>query len=441
MKVLTLEERPIDQPELIYQDKSLDGRPALHALIAGVSDYAYLPAVGLPETPPSLGMRPLSSTSLTAYLIVDWLLQAAEEGRLEQPLGTVRLLLSPTPAEVAKTMAPSAETTFRLPPMDRLQVPRCDLFRFRAAADKWRKSGRVNRQGATFFYFSGHGIQRNRSDQLLLLDSFGAGGPLGQHAVDTSSLTQGMAPHSNDPNFPNPETARPDIARTQFYFVDACRSVPRQTITYEQMRASAVFDVESPNMPDDRRAPVFYASIPHGTAQAIPGKQTLFSMALLRCLKGEAAQAPDVTATGRRSDHWHVSSFSLMQGLSLRLDEVRTKYGAKQIGIFDGLSDDAVLCYLKDRPAVPFQFIVEPEAALGFTRVLASDVSDPANSYEFHAPRDRHPFRPQLKAGYYQFSAALDTPTPPFRDCAAESYLIEPLRRQRIWTARMTDGA
>jgi hypothetical protein len=262
---------------------------------------------------------------------------------------------------------------------------------------------------------------------------------LGQHAVDTSSLTQGMAPHRNDPNLPDPETARPEIARTQFYFVDACRTVPRRTITFEQMRASAVFDVESPNLPDDRRAPVFYASIPHGIAQAVPGRQTLFSLALLRCLKGEAAQAPDATAAGRRSDRWHVSSFSLMQGLSLRLDEVRREYGGQQIGIFDGFSDDAVLCYLKDRPAVPFQFIVDPETALAVTRVRARDISDPANSYEFHAPTDMHPFRPQLKAGYYQFSAALDAPTPPYRDCGAESYLVEPLR-QRIWTARMTDG-
>jgi hypothetical protein len=383
-----------------------------------------------------MGMRRLSSTALTAYLVLDWLLKTADEQRLDLPLGTVRLLLSPNVDEIAATNTLARESRLALPSLESLQVPHCSLEALRACADAWRRSSKVHRAGATFFYFAGHGIQRHRGDQLLLMDTFGSRGPIGQHTATMSSLFNGMAPYRGTGD---PETSRPDIARTQFYFVDACRSAPPALRPFERVTAGDVFDIESPDMTDDRRAPIFYAAVPAGMAQAVPGQQTLFSIALLRCLKGEAAEAPDTSTSGRKSTHWHVSSFSLNKGLPRRLEEVNAEFGGVQIGLADGFSDEAVLCYLDGPPDVPFQLAVEPEHALSGTHVRICNLLDPGNSREFHVPADRYPFRWNLKAGFYQFSAALDAPNPPFRDCPAQPWLVEPLR-PRIWKARMSDA-
>jgi hypothetical protein len=97
-----------------------------------------------------------------------------------------------------------------------------------------------------------------------------------------------------------------------------------------------------------------------------------------------------------------------------------------------------VLCYLPDRPVVPFELLIEPDHAVPCTRIMVRDDHDPAGPREIPAagPRFAVP-TPPLRAGYYRFSAVVQPPTPPFRDCPETTYLVEPLR-PRIWKARMS---
>ncbi|MCA2217349.1 hypothetical protein [Jidongwangia harbinensis] len=425
--------RPADQPWLVYEDATLRDQPALHVLIAGVSAYPHLPGFGAPPTEAGLGMRQLSSTALSAYLMLDWLLRAAAEQRLCRPLGSVRMLLSPQVAEADATEQPAGR--FVAPPVDELLLPGCTLPAFVAAAAAWRDSAKRHPDGATLFYFAGHGIQRTRGDQVLLMEEFGRGGPLALQAVDVGTLRNGMAPYAGDGHS---SSARPGIARTQFYFVDACRNTPSRVLSLEDLRATPVFDVERSDLIDDRQAPVFYASIPAGVAQAVPGQQTLFSIALLRCLGGDAAEAPDHSAEGRRAAQWHVSSFSLQKGLAMRMTEVNRQYGGQQAIIADGFTGNAVLCYLPDRPVVPFEVLIEPDQAVPCTRIVVRDDRDPATAREIPAAGARFAVpTPPLRAGYYHFSAVVQPPTPPYQDCPGEPYLVEPLR-PRVWKARMS---
>lgn len=439
MKLLAPHERPASDPSLIYEDKALAGQPALHALIAGVSDYPNLPGAGEQSTATSMGMRRLTSTSLSAYLILDWLLNAAEEERLALPLGTVRVLLSPTATEVAATTS-TIRKSKSLPAMTELQVPRCNLDTLSTSTEGWRRSAKGHRDGATFFYFSGHGIQRAHNDQLLLLDTFGSARPLSWHSVDVRTLRNGMTPYRNANGLgTNPDAVRPDIARTQFYFVDACRSVLPELIAFEDLKAGEVWNVESADMVDDRGATVFSAAVPAGRALALKDTQTLFSMALLRCLRGEAATAPDRSVSGRRSSDWHISGLSLHQGLQRRLDEVNSEFKGNQAVTYDGASTEAVLCYLSGRPDVPLKMIIDPQKAVGCTRIYIQSRSDAQGKREFHSRADPYPFTAHLQAGYYEFRAALDAPTAELRDFAdAEPYLVAPLQ-PRVWKATMSD--
>src|SRR5258706_503636 len=86
-----------------------------------------------------------------------------------------------------------------------------------------------------------------------------------------------------------PTAIFPDIARTQLYFVDACRITPQEFRQFERMPTYGVFDAEV-NDVDDRKAPIFYAAIPGTAAVGRSGKQSLFSDALLQCLEGAAGE-------------------------------------------------------------------------------------------------------------------------------------------------------
>ncbi|CAN7191646.1 caspase family protein [Variovorax sp. LjRoot84] len=413
MSVVLAANRPPAEPWLVYdarQQLAAQGKVGLHALIAGVSAYRNLPSDA------GLGMLPLTSTSLTAYLMFVWLLQAHEQGRLPRPLATCRMLLTPTPGE-------ATESVRFEPGIQDLGVPGCTVSALQDAAEKWRADASRGAGDGTLFYFAGHGIQKSRNNQVLLLESFGGPGPLARHSVDVSSLRNGMAPSA----------AYPNIARTQFYFIDACRSLPTRILSMADLQVAPVFDVLETGL-DDRRAPIFFASLPDGKAQAVPGQQTLFSKALLRCLAGRAAFPPDRTAADRAQNEWYVSTQSLTQGLPIVLEEVNREHGGDQRWTMDGSGDDAVLCYMRGPPTVPLQIEVDPPGALPCTAVSLTSFDNPATDpLNFRYPTDEHPFRRDLAPGVYRISATQHTADPRFRAQDAFSHSVEPLRcRTRV---------
>jgi hypothetical protein len=146
-------------------------------------------------------MQQLSSTALSVFRMYEWLL--ARRDRLPLPLASVRLLLSPSPGEVA------AE-----PGIATAGASACTRALFSAEVRKWRTDAASHRDGMSLFYFAGHGVQRKRDDAVMLLEDFGnpdEGLPTNAVAID--NLFNGMAP----------PLASERMARWQVYFVDACR--------------------------------------------------------------------------------------------------------------------------------------------------------------------------------------------------------------------------
>src|SRR5205085_5850611 len=156
----------------------------------------------------------LSSTSLTAYKIYQWLLE--RQARLPLPLATVRLLLSPSNEEAAQIGAE----------LNQLGVTACTRQNFAAEARQWRTDASSHNENVTFFYFAGHGVQRSKNDGVLLLEDFGdpAEGTL-HNAAEIINIFNGMAP---------PASVQQKMARTQFYFVDACRVLPSAFKNFER---------------------------------------------------------------------------------------------------------------------------------------------------------------------------------------------------------------
>ncbi|MCY1021353.1 caspase family protein [Pyxidicoccus sp. MSG2] len=356
--------------------------PGVHALIVGVSEYPYLVGDDAEPLPHHFGLRKLTSAASTAFRIYQWLVSCGN--RLPLPLASCRLLLSPSATELAKTpdMAKDAE--------------RATLANIQRAAEAWREEAKQHRSNMTLFYFAGHGLQRTRGDHVLLLDEFGESPArrLG-HGLISSDLVDGMAPIPG----------RADIARTQLYFFDACRTATSEMRHYDKLPAGHLWDVEGlgseAEFDDDRLSPVFFTCVPGSLAYAIPGQETVFGKALLECLEGGAGVFnPD-------EQKWAVTTGSISRSLAKHLVRINQYYGVNQMFRVSNLGPDAVIHYLDAPPKVPVDITLTPPEARPYTRMRISDAED-EEVLTLGAPvPEAH--RELLSAGNYIVKTAVDT--------------------------------
>jgi Caspase domain len=160
-----------------------------------------------------MGMSQLTSAALSAFRMAQWLERRAD--RLTAPLATLRLLLSPSEREV-EDVEPALATV----------AEPCIFEALRSEVADWRDDASGRSDDVTLFYFAGHGVQRVKGDAVMLCEDFGDGvGGVLDRAISGVNLYNGMAP----------APGREGIARTQFYFIDACRIRPDAFSQYEPL--------------------------------------------------------------------------------------------------------------------------------------------------------------------------------------------------------------
>lgn len=391
--------------KLVFDERA-EGKPGFHALVVGVSSYPHMPR--------EYGMAQLTTPAMSAYRICKWLL--SRQKNLPVPLASVRLLLSPSPGEAAVVEA-DAELRGRW--------GEAGTDEFVSAAEAWRRDALIDPRGVTLFYFAGHGIQLSRTDSLLLMKGFGRFGNEYTDSVSAMNIYNGMA------NRPNEQ-----IAQTQFYFFDTCRNTPRlrgvqpsqgwptQLVEYDDLDPRKVFK-PSWVVPDGRKAPAFYATVPGGAAYAQVGGLTLFGKALLDSLDCSADTWERVEGRPR----WQVSAQALNDTLSVYFKEIVGRAGVEQHFTQSRVSKDAVLQYLDGRPMVEVAFHLDPAAAQHVARVVVKDYAD-ATHLSLPVPVVPHPFTDKLPRGDYNVTARFDPPAPPLKDC--EQRLDARLPRQTV---------
>jgi hypothetical protein len=153
-------------------------------------------------------------------------------------------------------------------------------------------------------------------------------------AVSVTNVFNGMSPFGQQEG----------VARTQLYFIDCGRTFGQPI---GGSYPTQVFDEFRPG-PDDRNAVIFYAARPGESAFAIEGERTLFSMALLRCLDGEAAVYLDSEQDPNRS--WGVTVSSIMRVLQNYTFETDTGEEVRIETVVGRLVRDAVIRYLPSPP-------------------------------------------------------------------------------------------
>lgn len=347
----------------------------------GISDYAHLPDPGRASgRDATLDLTKVKCGAVSALRFAHWLMRANEEGRLPVPLGSVRLLLAPSPEEVAKE---AALAPYLAQPTESNALP--SLGGIRAAAVAWRRECGEGQDRVAYYYFCGHGILRDGGTTTFLAHDFARPEePELLYAFDLNNVVGGMAPSAKFP----------DIARQQFYFLDCCQSISEALRTRISSQPSQLLSEEL-NAPDDRARPVFAATWPGSEAVAPFAEPTPFCTALLGALDAGSKTSRNLP-NGQKV--WPVRTNELNSGIRRHLVAagragIKPTQGGQVVG-------DPEIVVNQDPPSVSFVLRIEPDGNVRNTEVTVSGKSL-VEPLVLPGHGREHPFQVTLSAGLY----------------------------------------
>src|SRR5215216_105713 len=376
-------------------------KPGTHALIAGVSSYPHLRKGKGSLGPYHFGMKQLTVSALSAFRICEWVVQ--QRDRFHPPLASCRLLISPSEKEQTQILNEQRNT------LRAATFEDCNIQNFLKDAKEWREDASGSPESMALFYFAGHGLQTREVECALLLQDFndGQGGVL-RAAVDLDNIYGGMAPAK----------ARPDIARNQLYFFDACRFRPDEQNQFLRMNTTDVFPVEfdtdkgdgSAIVVDDRRAPILYAAVPGGSAYSAWNKYTFFSHALLSCFKGRAGVK---VQNPYGQTEWLVTAHSLSAALTFELDDINR---ARKLALNHTMNGkNLTILTLDGAPSADVVIEVEPASVSDVSNI---DVLNDAKKkvWQLKSPLKPYPPRNAVPPGQYTLNTKIAPERYPFAD-------------------------
>ena len=355
-------------PSLVVDRRAELAAPGLHAILIGVSDYDYLPPHDEPPGEGLEALKKLGSPALSAFRFRQQLEQLDALKRLRHPLKTVRLLTAPSPMEIATE--PALEGA----------AQRANFDAIKKALRAWRRDVAEAKEAAGLFYFGGHGIRRTRDESILLASDFLDPDEvkLG-HAFRLSNVRDGMVPSGEFPN----------IGRTQYYFIDACRDKPDALDTLDTTETPKIFDAAL-NLPDDRQAPIYFATYSGGLAAGVIGKETYFYLAVAWALEHASREA----VADANGEVWPVSAQSLKDGIE------------RANGLFAGRLEmtgavgNPEICFRPDPPSFDMQVSIAPETLRpSVARAWLIEIN---RDEEVDLPPPADPRVATIKAGFYR---------------------------------------
>lgn len=260
-------------------DRHDPAKPQTHALILGISDYPHLPGGSQFAAKPAkktFGLASLSSPAVSAEAFAQWI--TGSLNNRQAPLGSVDLLLSPE----TYTDPAGGFTFVDVPAMRNIQQ----------AFDDWQNRCDQHPDNAGIFYFCGHGFQR--AEMMILPADFGdpAVPVVWDNIIDFTTTHIGMVDCR---------------AKTQVYFIDACRETPLDLLRDMHGRPrplKTTFTLQHPR----RNAPVLQAATTGAKAHGAKDQVSYFTEALLDCLKSFGPRQ-------KNGQRWQVSTDSLAMAM------------------------------------------------------------------------------------------------------------------------------
>ena len=349
------------------------GSPMTHVLVVGTSAYLHISDGPDPKANIDFGLTQLTTPCSGALAFATWLRD--EYHNPGAPVGTIRLFLSPSPAEEQANPELTAD------PVDRSLTDDVETALF-----ELHDECQGDPNGVAISYLSGHGVQRTKQDGNVLLEDFGVNPMVVGQSVDVFSVHQGMAGD--------------DMPQTQFYFVDACRTQPDEFKDWKDLGQGLGLPAMFGGA-DGRCAPIYFAASPDAKAFGKPTAGTLYAEALMESLRSLAAKFDD--DTGRIV----VSSHSLGEALEKRVAAIAADFEAVQSPTPSGLVRYGVFHVYLQPPEVPVAIEVEPAQAAADTELtLTSDGMTPIDGEMV----DPNPLERKIPMGMY--SADVKPPAP-----------------------------
>ncbi|MFG2381173.1 caspase family protein [Streptomyces avermitilis] len=333
--------------------------PRVHVLAIGVDNYRHLPGGADPRGLDRLGLRQLSSATPSALKMAEWL--ALYLNHPHARFGTLEMLLSPP-----QTVYLAGEN-----PKMVNDVP--NRATIRRAFDEWKDRCNTDERNVAIFYFCGHGVARQ--SQYLLLEDFGASeNDLLENAVDARATYEGMSQCR---------------ARSQYFFIDTCREVPRWLTN--KLKGGPMVLASPTSFVDRRTDSVFMiATAPGRRAFGKPKDVGRFTKSVIWALRGSGARL----WRGR----WQVDYAGLHTAVFSHLEAngsvaVNQSPETRVIG-------EAALQVFEEPPKIPITVECEPEVATGCANFALL-----ANCGESFSPNSSGPWRLLVPADTYQLSA------------------------------------
>lgn len=362
-----------------------DSDPRTHALVVGVSKYQFLTEDGsqVAGAGPTFGLQQVKTPATSAFRFAKWLETTYRNPAA--PLGTVRLLLSPSDFE--KENVAGLDSL----PAEVLPATRDNVAQ---AVGRWKNDCATNPDNVAILYASGHGIQMSPDDGgIVLLEDFAMLDNVLDHSLDVGAVRKGMAGDT--------------MAQRQFYFVDACRVRPEDAVQFQTLGNGvglpAKFEGRAPV------SPVYFAALPSTLARGEIKNGTLFVQALLECLD----TALGVDDRAQPDGSWAVTSTTLVKELPKRVRELAAGFGTEQVATTGGQVEDVPFHVLPGKPEVPITLQLDPDAAVACARAR---LWDPMAAEIF----DDESFSPtitrKVPAGQYALAVKIQPPTEPFVD-------------------------
>jgi hypothetical protein len=362
--------------------------PGTHVLIVGVGEYPHLVGGSGVLLPSHDNMGQLNSPPVSARAVATWFL--AHYNNPARQLSSLDLLISD----------PSS-ATFTAPDRTKHRIERATFANTEQAVLAWKARGDTNEANLVVFFFCGHGIASG-SQTTLLLEDFGRlpDAPL-NHAVDFNALYLGMDKCD---------------ARTQCFFVDACRVASGALLTADKFSGMPI--IYGSTRLKVRKAPVYYATVPGALAYGRVDAPSVFSEALLKALEGAGSDDFD--------GDWRIQTDVLNRGIHHLLRRSVDKTAAEaQLSIVDHLTRFA-LHHLPGRPIVPVEVACDPDdwnqhAVLSFMGRARQEKRMPPLADDWDL---------DLEEGSYIFSAEIQPPQS--GRGSVNSYVGPPYRPVRI---------
>jgi hypothetical protein len=350
--------------------------PGTHVLVIGVSAYRHLEDGPSPTADGrSFELEQLTAAARSASEFAAWYL--TEYTCPTAPRNSLRILLSPSPGEVIA----QAVTDLGQP------IPEATLANARAAFVEFRAACNSNTANVGIVYVAGHGVQLSKTGAVLLLTDFGdpTQASMLEMALDMAAIHEAFN--------------HPASARTQFWFVDACRQKPAVAKRFETMPGALKLDI--PNGTTET-SPLFLAATTGTAAFARPGGVTLFADALLWALRTGALAPPDDGL-----DAWHVPVRELIHRLPDRVQALAAAENAEQSVDIAGKIHDATVQRFPATPRADLRIDLDPEPARPASR---GTLRPGSGGVPVVSGYSAWPFEQPVDAGLYMLNIQADAP-------------------------------